>query len=301
MTTPPLPLVTSLAPVNERFTGLRRLGRVLSRDWLAAFGLLLVFLVLVLAVFGKWIAPHPEEGAGLANIPNRNLAPGAAHWFGTDELGRDVLSRVIIGAGPALSVALFVVVAAATIGIVLGAIAGYRGGWFDTVIMRITEFFQSFPPLLLAMITVALLGAGPVNVGIALAIAWWPWYARIVRAEAASLRDRSFVEAARAMGVPTWRILYRHILRNSTTPILVQATVDIGTVVLWVGSLAFIGLGAQPPSPDWGLMVQEGRGVILNRWWISTFPGLAIFVTVLGFNLIGDALRDILDPRQTKR
>lgn len=301
MSAPNTPTTPSLAPVGERFTRLRHLGRVLRRDPLAAFGLVLVALVITLAVFGKWIAPHPEEGAGLANIGSRNLAPDFAHWFGTDELGRDVLSRVIIGAGPALSVALFVVAAAATVGIILGAVAGYRGGWLDTVIMRITEFFQSFPPLLLAMVTVALLGAGPVNVGIALAIAWWPWYARIVRAEAASLRDRPFVEAARAMGVPTWRILYRHILRNSTTPILVQATVDIGTVVLWVGSLAFIGLGAQPPSPDWGLMVQEGRGVILNRWWISTFPGLAIFVTVLGFNLIGDALRDILDPRQVKR
>lgn len=278
-----------------------RIVRVLRTDLLAALGVALILLVVVLAVFGPLIAPYPAEGFGQTNVGNRNLAPSAAHLFGTDQLGRDVLSRVMIGTRPALSISLGVVALAALIGVPLGAIAGYFGGRLDDVLMRVTELFQAFPPLLLAMVTVALLGPSLTNAGLALAIAWWPWYARLVRAEARSLRDRSFVEAARAMGVPAWRIVPRHILRNSVTPVLVQATVDIGTVILAAGSLAFLGLGAQPPDPDWGLMVSEGRGVIFTEWWISTFPGIAIFVAVLGFNLLGDALRDLFDPRQVKR
>lgn len=186
------------------------------------------------------------------------------------------------------------------VGVPLGAVAGYRGGWPDTVISRVTELFQSFPPLLLAMVAVALLGPGRLNAGIALAVCWWPWYARLVRAEARSLRDRPFVEAARSMGVPLPVILCRHIVRNCVGPILVQATVDLGSVILAEGSLAFLGLGAQQPDPDWGLMVEEGRASLFDAWWISTFPGLAIFVTVLGFNLLGDALRDLLDPRKVR-
>ncbi len=285
--------------------GLRRKPRrtfaVLRNDRLAFAGLVVIALLVFLAVFGSWVAPFPEQGAGAANVPDRNLAPNAEHWFGTDALGRDILSRVIMGARPALSVSLFVVAIAALVGVPLGAIAGYRGGWLDEALMRVTEVFQSFPPLLLAMVMVALLGPGLKNAGIALALAWWPWYARLLRAEARSLRERSYVTAAEAIGVRPSRILVRHIIRNSMTPILVQATIDIGTVVLAAGSLAFIGLGAQPPFPDWGLMVAEGRGLILSSWWVSTFPGLAIFVTVLAFNLVGDALRDWFDPRQVKR
>jgi peptide/nickel transport system permease protein len=298
---PSYPAVPSLTPAPPRYAGLITFGRVLRKDRLAAIGLGVIALVCLLAAFGSWIAPYPEQGEGAANVDARNLAPSIVNWFGTDELGRDVLSRVIMGAQPAITVSLFVVLVAAVIGVPLGAIAGYRGGWLDEVVMRITEAFQAFPPLLLAMVTVALLGPGLMNAGIALALSWWPWYARLVRTEAKSLRERSFVEYARAAGVPTWRILGRHILRNCLTPVIVQATVDVGTVVLAAGSLAFIGLGAQPPAPDWGLMVAQGRGVILTSWWISTFPGLAIFVTVLGFNLLGDALRDLLDPRQVKR
>jgi peptide/nickel transport system permease protein len=294
---------TAILPVFMPVGGstLSRIGRVLRTDRLAALGLGLIILVVILAFFGPWIAPFPAQGYGETSVADRGLAPSAVHWFGTDQLGRDILSRVIIGTRPALTISLLVVAIAALIGIPLGAIAGYRGGWVDTVLMRVTEVFQAFPPLLLAMVTVAILGPSLTNAGIALAICWWPWYARLVRAEARSLRDRPFVEAARATGVPTWRILSRHILRNCLTPILVQATVDIGAVVLAAGSLAFIGLGAQPPSPDWGLMVAEGRGQIFTAWWISAFPGLAIFVTVLGFNLLGDSLRDFFDPRQVKR
>ncbi|MBQ0985810.1 ABC transporter permease [Streptomyces sp. F63] len=290
------PAAASAAPPG---TG-RRLLRLARRDLFGAAGVLLVTGLVLLSLIGPLVAPYPEEGRGTANVAARNLAPGSAHLFGTDELGRDILSRIVFGAQPALLVSLAVVLAAALIGVPLGALAGYRGGWADQVISRITELFQSFPPLLLAMVTVALLGPGLLNAGIALAVVWWPWYARLVRAEARSLRDRPFVEAARSMGVPVRTILRRHVVRNCAGPILVQITVDLGSVILAAGSLAFLGLGAQQPSPDWGLMVAAGRGTIFDQWWISTFPGLAIFVTVLGFNLLGDSLRDLLDPKSVR-
>jgi peptide/nickel transport system permease protein len=278
-----------------------RIWRVLRTDKLALLGLIIILLFVVLGIFGQWIAPFPDQGAGVTNIPERDMAPNLLHLMGTDSVGRDVLSRVIMGARPALVISVLVVALAGLVGIPLGAIAGYYGGTLDNILMRVTELFQSFPPLLLAMIMVAVLGPSLQNAGLALAISWWPWYARLVRAEAASLRQRTFVEAAQAMGVRTPLILTRHILRNCLGPILVQATVDIGTVILAAGSLAFLGLGAQPPNPDWGLMVAEGRATLFTHWWISTFPGLMIFLAVLGFNLFGDSLRDLLDPRQVKR
>ncbi|MER6936577.1 ABC transporter permease [Nocardioides sp. NPDC127514] len=277
------------------------LVRTLTRDRLALVGLILVVGLILIAILAPWLAPYPDQGRGAANVVDANLAPSLTHPFGTDDLGRDMLSRILMGARPALLISVSVVAAAAAIGVPLGAIAGYRGGWLDSVLMRVTEIFQSFPPLLLAMVVVALLGPDLKNAALALVVSWWPWYARLVRAEAKSLRERPFVAAAEAIGVPTWTILRRHIMKNSLTPVLVQATVDVGTVVLAAGSLAFIGLGAQPPAPDWGLMVAEGRSQIFTSWWVSTFAGLAIFVTVLAFNLLGDSLRDILDPRRHSR
>ena len=275
--------------------------RKVASDRLALFGLVLVVGLLLVAALAPWLAPYPDQGRGTPDVASASLAPSGAHLFGTDQLGRDMLSRVLMGARPALLISISVVLGAALIGVPLGAIAGYRGGWIDEVLTRITEVFQSFPPLLLAMVVVALLGPDLKNAALALVVSWWPWYARLVRAEARSLRERPFVAAAQAIGVPSRTILRRHIVRNSMTPVLVQATVDIGTVVLAAGSLAFIGLGAQPPSPDWGLMVAEGRSQIFTAWWISTFAGLAIFVTVLAFNLLGDSLRDVLDPRKVHR
>ena len=295
------PSLSGTTGEQQTLTPIKLLKQSLGRDRLAAVGAMIIILLVILAVFGQWLAPLPDQGMGATNASARNLAPNPLNWLGTDQLGRDVLSRIIMGANPALTISSVVVAAAALIGIPLGAVAGYCGGWLDEALMRVTEIFQAFPPLLLAMVTVAILGPSLTNAGIALAISWWPWYARLVRAEAKSLRERSYVEAARAMGIPQLLIISRHILRNCMTPILVQATVDIGTVILAAGSLAFIGLGTQPPLPDWGLMVAEGRGLIFSSWWIATFPGLAIFVAVLGFNLLGDSLRDLLDPRQVKR
>lgn len=193
---------------------------------------------------------------------------------------------------------LLVVGLAAGIGMPLGAIAGYRRGRLDAVIMRTTDLFLAFPPLLLAMAIVAALGPGLDHVALALAISWWPWYARLARGAAVSLRERPFIDAARAGGLRDRTIVARHILPNAIAPILVQATIDIGTVLLAAGSLAFLGLGASPPTPDWGLMVSEGRTFILDQWWLATFPGLAIFVSVLAVNIVGDLLRDLLDPRR---
>jgi peptide/nickel transport system permease protein len=228
------------------------------------------------------------------------IGPGTHHWLGTDELGRDMLSRIIFGARPALITALTVVGIAAVVGTILGLLAGFRGGWIDSLVMRVSELFLSFPPLLLSLVAVSILGPGLLNALIALTVSWWPWYARLIRGEARSLRQRPFVEIAVAMGISNWKVMTRHILRNVTTPLIVQVATDLGTVILAAGSLAFIGLGAQPPLADWGLMVAQGRSVIFNQWWISTFPGIAIFLAVLGFNLVGDALRDYFDPRNQR-
>ncbi len=279
---------------------LKQFRRALLADPLALAGVALITLLVVLAVLGPWIAPYPGQGEGDSDVAARMLAPSLAHPFGTDGLGRDMLSRVIIGARPALAVSLLVVGLAMLIGVPLGALAGYRRGRLDSLIMRVTDLFLAFPPLLLAMAIVAALGPGLDHAALALSVSWWPWYARLARGTAASLRERSFIEAARSIGVGEGTILRHHIVPNSITPILVQATIDIGTVILAAGSLAFLGLGASPPTPDWGLMVADGRTYILDQWWLSAFPGLAIFAAVLAFNLVGDLLLDLLDPRGTK-
>ncbi len=272
--------------------------RMFLRDPLAIVGIAVVVLLVVLAVLGPVIAPYPgTHDTGQIDVPNAYLPPSAEHFFGTDDLGRDVYSRVILGARPAFVVSILVVGFAILIGVPLGAIAGYRRGRIDGLIMRTTDLFLAFPPLLLAMAIVAALGPGLEHAAIALVISWWPWYARIARAVTVSLREQPFVDAARAIGVRDLTIIRRHIVPNSLSPIVVQATVDVGTVILAAGSLAFIGLGARPPTPDWGLMVADGRAVILDQWWVATFPGLAIFITVLGFNLVGDVLLRVLDPR----
>ena len=293
-----IPVITSTDSENTRT--LRHVFAVILREPLSLLSTGVIVLFILLAVFAFQIAPYPEEGAGKTHASNTLLAPSAEHWFGTDKLGRDILSRIIVGARPALIIPIGVVLFAVLIGAPLGALAGYKGGWLDEVIMRITDLFLAFPSLLLAMAIASALGRGLDKAAIALIVSWWPWYTRIARGVAVGLRERYFVEAAQASGVNDAVIIFRHILPNTLSPILVQATVDMGTVILAMGGLAFLGLGTQPPSPDWGLMVSEGRSFILDQWWIATFPGIAIFVVVLAFNLVGDTLRDIFDPRQYK-
>ena len=278
----------------------RHVLSVIMRDPLSLLSTVIIVLFILLAVFAYQIAPYPDEGAGKTHAANTLLPPSAEHWFGTDKLGRDILSRIIMGSRPALIIPIGVVLFAVLLGAPLGALAGYKGGWLDEAIMRITDLFLAFPSLLLAMAIASALGRGLDKAAIALVVSWWPWYTRIARGVAVGLKERYFVEAAQAIGVSDTVIVFRHILPNTISPILVQATVDLGTVILAMGGLAFLGLGTQPPSPDWGLMVSDGRTYILTQWWIATFPGLAIFIIVLAFNMLGDTLRDIFDPRQYK-
>ena len=271
---------------------------VIQRDVLAMFSVGWIVVILFCAVFAPVISPYPDQGRGRNNAEARLLPPSSATLLGTDNLGRDMLSRLIFGARPAIVSALVVVTAAVTIGTPLGAVAGYYGGWVDELIMRITDLFLAFPSLLLAMAIVSFAGPSLMNAVLALVVSWWPWYTRLVRSTTRSLRAQYFVEAARSIGVTDTVIITRHILPNTVTPIIVQATIDIGTVILATTSLAFIGLGTQAPNADWGLMIEEGRQFLRQAWWYSMFPGIAIFLTVLAFNLIGDTLRDIFDPRQ---
>lgn len=286
----------STAPTER--SGWQHTVYVIRRDVLASFSVGWIALMLLCAMFSPIIAPYPEQGRGRNNAEERLLPPSSTNWLGTDDLGRDVLSRLIYAARPAMIASLVVVTASMLIGTPLGAIAGYYGGWLDELIMRITDLFLAFPSLLLAMAIVSLAGPSLMNAVIALVASWWPWYTRLVRSTTRSLREEYFVEAARSIGVSDVVIIRRHILPNTITPIIVQATVDIGTVILATTSLAFLGLGTQPPNADWGLMIEQGRQFLRQAWWFSMFPGVTIFLTVLAFNLLGDTLRDIFDPRQ---
>lgn len=277
----------------------RALRRGLAVNPLLTVGGAVVLLIAAVAVFAPLIAPIPGD-AGTATHPFEVLkAPSAAHWFGTDQVGRDILSRVLFGARVSPVIAIIVLAIACVVGVPLGVAAGFLGGWVDEVIMRVTDVFLAFPPLLLALALAAVLPASLTSLTIAIAAVWWPWYVRLIRGQAASVAGRPYVEACRALGVSRPRIIFRHILPNSITPVLVQVSLDIGGVILTASALSFLGLGAQDPVPDWGLMVAEGQSYFTPDWWLVTFPGLAILVTAFAFNLLGDGLRDLLDPRRS--
>ena len=268
------------------------------RDRIAMLSLIFLLLVLLGALFAPLLTPYPEQGRGDPNIAEKFQPPSMAHPLGTDALGRDMWARLLFGARTSLTVGLAVVALSALVGTLLGALAGYFGGWIDEVIMRITDIFLAFPPLLLAIVVATALGPSLRNMVLAIALSWWPWYTRIVRGQAVSLRERNFVEAARSMGVGDLTIIRRHILPNVLAPVGVQATLDLGAAILTAAGLSFLGLGTQPPTADWGVMVNEGRQYMLSgRWWIATFAGLAIFLTSMAFNLLGDGARDAADPR----
>jgi len=278
---------------------LPRTVRLILKNRLTTTGLSVVFLLILVALLAPWIVPFPRDTVE-THIKDRFLSPSSQHLFGTDELGRDVFSRVLYGSRLSLQVGAIAIGLALTIGVPLGVVAGYSGGMLDEVIMRITDVFLSFPPLLLAMAISSLLGPNLINAMIAIAIAWWPWYTRLLRSEAISVRERDFVQAARAMGASQGKIVFKHVLPNCLTPIVIQASMDFGSIMLTSAALSFLGLGAQPPTPEWGLMVSTGRTYFLTNWWIVTFPGLAIFIAVLSFNLVGDGLREILDPKMRR-
>ncbi len=270
--------------------------RPLLRDVPAAFGLLVVLIVVVLAVGGAWLAPFPQD-ASASHLLLRLKPPSAAHPFGTDNLGRDILSRVILGARGALEVSLLVVAASMAIGVPLGLVAGYRDGWASEAIMRVTDVFLALPQLVLALALAQMLGPSLQSAMIALVVTYWPFFTRIVFAETRRLRQALFVDALQGLGAGTPRILLLHILPNAAAPIIVRATIGLGFTILVAATLGFLGMGATPPDPDWGLAVAQSRTYLPAAWWFATFPGLAILFTVLGFNLLGDGLSDILDPR----
>ena len=268
------------------------------RDRIALVSLIFLLLVILATLSAPLLTPYPEQGRGEPNIGAKFEPPSRAHPLGTDSLGRDVWARILFGARTSLTIGFTVVVLAAVVGTVLGAVAGYFRGWVDEVIMRITDIFLAFPPLLLAIVVAAALGPSIRNMVLAIALTWWPWYTRVVRGQAVSLRERHFVEAAQSMGISDLTIIRRHIVPNVLTPVAVQATLDLGAAILTAAGLSFLGMGTQPPTADWGVMVNEGRQYILSgRWWIATFAGLAIFVTSMAFNLLGDGARDAADPR----
>jgi peptide/nickel transport system permease protein len=277
--------------------GLRRLGWWLKRDRTAAVAFAVIVVLTLASLLAPWLSPHPAQGRGTPDVVNRFAAPSADFPLGTDDLGRDILSRMLYGGRVSLLIGVAVVVVAAGIGVPLGAIAGYVGGRLDELIMRITDIFLSFPPLLLAIAVAAALGPSLRNAILAIAVSWWPWYTRIARGQASSLRQRHFVDAARAIGVRGPTIVRRHIMPNLMTPVLVQATLDVGAAILTGAALSFIGLGVQAPMTDWGLMASDGRVYFMVQWWYALFPGLAIFITVMAFNLLGDSVRDLIDPR----
>jgi peptide/nickel transport system permease protein len=278
-------------PIDALFGGVRR-------DWLAATGAVLVLLIVLVAVFAPWLAPHDPN---MQDLINTLTGPSRSHPFGTDLQGRDVLSRVIFGARTSLRIAVESLAIAALIGIPLGVVAGYVGGWIDDVIMRITDVFLAFPALLLALALESVVHPSVGNASIAIAVTWWPWYTRLIRAQASAVGSTGYVAAARALGVSGPRIVFRHVLPNSVAPVVVQISLDFGGVILTAAALSYLGLGAQDPTSEWGLMVSQGQTLFTTNWWVVTFPGLAILVTALAFNLLGDGLRTVLDPRQVRR
>lgn len=250
--------------------------------------------IIILAVLAPYIAPYDPVAI---DFSVKLAAPGPDHWMGNDELGRDIFSRVLHGARTSLMVGLMVTVMAIALGLPIGLLAGYFGGRLDTALMRLSDVFLAFPPLLLPIAITAAIGVGLDNAMIALAVSWFPWYARIMRGAVMRVKSEPYVMAARAMGVGHARVMLRHALPNCMTPVVVQGSLDFGYTILAAASLSFIGIGAQPPEIEWGLMAAASRTNFLEFWWTVTFPGLAIFVTVLSINLVGDGIRDILDPR----
>ncbi|MEM5339275.1 nickel transporter permease [Paraburkholderia azotifigens] len=262
---------------------------------LSVFGLSILVLLVIVAIIGPWIAPHDPLRQVLSD---RLLPPGSAsHWLGTDQLGRDILSRIIYGSRLTLSIAILVVVVVVPIGLLIGTAAGFFGGWVDNVLMRVTDIALAFPKIVLALAFAAALGPGVINAVIAISITAWPAYARLARAETLRLVQADFIHVARLQGASSLRILMRYIVPLCSSSVIVRATLDMAGVILTVAGLGFLGLGAQPPSPEWGFMVASGRNVLLDSWWVATIPGIAILLVSLAFNLLGDGLRDVFDPR----
>lgn len=285
------------SPASRMQARLGRLYRIcgaLSRNPLAAVGAIIILTLILTAIFAPLIATHDPLKQDLAQ---RLLPPGGINWMGTDELGRDIWSRVVYGARITLVIVVLVAVLAAPAGLIIGAVAGYFGGWIDRILMGITDIFLSMPKLILALALVAALGPGIENAIIAIAITSWPGYARIARAETLTFKNSEFIAAIRLQGASSLRVILGHVLPLCTSSMIVRVTLDMAGIILTAAGLGFIGLGAQPPLPEWGAMIARGRSFILDQWWVATMPGFAIIIVSLGFCFLGDGLRDVLDPK----
>lgn len=281
-----------------------RLGRAymtwqrFSANKLAVAGLCIILLLIFIAIFADVLAPHSPVIGNLGGA--RLLPPGSeGYLLGSDDQGRDILSRLLHGSRLTLLVIVLVAIIAAPIGLLVGAVSGYAGGWVDAVLMRITDIFLAFPKLVLALAFVAAMGPGIENAILAIAITSWPPYARIARAETLSVRNSDYIAAVRLMGASPFRIVLRHVMPMCVSSLIVRVTLDMAGIILTAAGLGFLGLGAQPPLPEWGAMIASGRRFILDQWWVATMPGIAILIVSLGFNLLGDGLRDALDPRES--
>ena len=288
-------IIDRYKPVLQEF---RHILYLIRRSPLSLLGITLFSVFLLLATLAPYIMPYDPFKINLSGAFQR---PNIEHLFGTDEMGRDILSRILWGCRISLQVGVTVVLISLCIGTILGGIAGYVGGAVEEIIMRFTDLVLAFPSLVLAMALSAALGPGLNNAIFAISITWWPWYARLIRGQVLSIREAGFVEAARCVGASDFRILFRHIIPNSLGPIIVNASMDFGWAILMTSSLGFLGIGAQPPEPEWGAMINAGRLYFMDKPWIATFPGLAILFVVLASNLIGDGLGEILNPRLRRR
>jgi len=277
-------------------TGLAYVLRRLARDRSALLGLILVLLVVLAAILAPVISTHPDAVWDM-NPANRLKPPGGEWLLGTDRMGADIYSRVIYGARITLLIAIVAVGVSLLIGVPIGLWAGWKELWVGEVLMRVSDVFLAVPQIVLAIAIAQTLGPSIENVILALSVTYWPWFARLVYAEVRTLRNETFIEAAIALGVPHWRIVLQHVLPNVASPIIVRTSIGMGFTILTAASLGFLGLGAPPPAPEWGRMISESREFLPEAWWYALAPGLAIFAVVMGFNLLGDGLRDILDPR----
>lgn len=284
-------------PPSARLENWSRAFYRFRQSWLSVIGLAVVIALVLIAILAPVIVPHPEHVAGGTSTAARFRPPSAGAWFGTNALGQDMLSLVLAGSRVSLFSGLAVVAISVVVGVVVGAVAGYFGGWIDEILMRLTDLLLTIPSLILAMTVAAALGSGVFNMIVAISIAWWPAYARLVRGEVIGKKEEQFVVAARALGAGWMRILCRHILPNIVSPIVVKASLDMGFAILTVASLGFVGIGVKPPTPEWGTLLSTARSYMPDYWWTALFPGFAIFLAVLAFNLLGDGLRDVLDPK----
>jgi peptide/nickel transport system permease protein len=269
----------------------------LRRNPLAVIGLAIAALLVLTAIFAPLIAPHDPISQSLTD---RFKSPGTpGNLLGTDEFGRDILSRIIYGSRITLYIVGLVVLTAPVFGLIIGTVAGYFGGWTDRILMRITDIFLAFPKLILALALVAVLGPGMVNAVLAIALTSWPPYARVARAETLTVRKSDYIAAVKLQGAGALRIIWGHVMPMCLPSVIIRVTLDMAGVILTAAGLGFLGLGVQPPLPEWGMMISAGRKYLFEQWWVATMPGLAIFIVSLGFNLLGDGLRDVLDPRSS--